>query len=147
MVSGGGVWYGTPSVPAAPSEFLYQNGSVAFLSTSEAAGFSGTAPQIGFGDDNSTHNAACIPTVAYAWNRVLGAAEMRYLDANPYSLLQWKIDLVYEILEQPAAAPIAPVPTPRRPLILILAGSFDGGSAALEWLGRRKITMRRLRGK
>ena len=143
MVSGGGVWYGTPSVPAAPSEFMYQNGSVAFLSTSEHAGFYGAAPQIGFGDCNSTRNAACIPTVAYAWNRTLGAAEMRYLDANPYSLLQWKIDLVYEILEQPVAIPPSGIGTssmiPLAPLMM--------GGAALEWLGRRKITMRRLRGK
>ena len=144
MVSGGGVWYGTPSVPAAPSEFMYQNGSVAFLSTSEAAGFYGTDPQIGFGDSNSTRTAACIPTVAYAWNRTLSAAQMRYLDANPYSLLQWKIDLVYEILEQPVAdsASQASGTSSMIPLAPLMVGG-----AALEWLGRRKITMRRLRGK
>jgi hypothetical protein len=92
MVSGAGVFYGSPTVKASPSALLYQNGTSASYGTLEYAGFAGSNPQIGFGDSNSSRNAACIPTVAYAWNRTLPTTALQYLDANPYALLLWPSD-------------------------------------------------------
>ena len=42
----------------------------------------------------SGRNVGITFTVCYIWNRVLTAAENRYLDANPYALLLWPSDRV-----------------------------------------------------
>jgi hypothetical protein len=46
------------------------------------------------GLQSSGDTTAATLTVGYLWNRVLSAGEMRYLDANPYSLLLWPSDRV-----------------------------------------------------
>jgi hypothetical protein len=121
-----------------------QNGLVYSQSLTSDAGFFGASPQIGFGGNNTARNSSFIPTVAYAWNRNLSIGELEYINYNPYSLLQWPVDIVYEVLSQPTAAP--PPPAVNSTNRAILLSPLTVGGAAMEWLGRRKVTMKRLRG-
>lgn len=104
---------------------------------------------------SSTRNGEMIVTVAYAWiGRALGDAEHQYLDANPYSLLRWPIDMVYELESPASTSPAAPVPSNRSLIMSPLTVGLDGpaalglgaAAAAERWLRRRKVQMRRLRG-
>jgi hypothetical protein len=138
MLSAGVVNPGTQTVTG--TSLVYQNGVKYTATTATHFGFYGAAPQIGFGQGNSAsdHSPAFVVTVAYAWNRVLGDGAMSYLNANPYALLQWPIDLIYEVLEQPSAAP--PTGNVRNKAMILSPLTIAGG--ALEWLGRRKMKLR-----
>jgi len=100
-------------------------------------------PTIYLGLQNTTDSVYATITVAYIWGRPLNDGEHRYLDANPYSLLRWPVDIVYDTIEnQTTVLPSGVIVN--KPMIfspLMLAGV--GG---LEWLRKRKIKMRQLRG-
>jgi hypothetical protein len=142
MVSAAALMIGSPT--SSQHQFVMQNGVVYTQTITSNAGFFGASPQIGFGGNNSSRNASFIPTVAYAWNRTLPTSDLEYIAYNPYSLLRWPVDIVYEVLSKPTGAPQPPaVNTTNRATLL---SPLTVGGAAMEWLGRRKMTMKRLRG-
>jgi hypothetical protein len=94
MVSAGSTY---PMIPGTATGWnYYQNGVLYTGSNSAVDGIAyGATPWVVFGDPSTRgRNVGTTPTVAYIFNRVLTPAEMRYLDANPYCLLQWPGDLL-----------------------------------------------------
>jgi hypothetical protein len=98
---------------------------------------------ISLGNGNATEQVGSDTTVAYLWpQRVLTPNEISYLDQNPYSLLLWPSDLIMAELVGTSSV-VPPATSVFKPMLfspLMVAGG------AMEWLGRRKMTMRRLRG-
>jgi hypothetical protein len=133
MVSAAAVFPGTNTATGTP--IVYQNGIPYLASVGSDMGFYGASPQIHFGGSNNTRNSSFIPTVAYGWNRLLGDGEMQYLHANPYSLLQWPIDLVMSAIGRATVPPVGV--GPQLPILWPLAVAGGG----LEWLGRRKMKL------
>jgi hypothetical protein len=96
---------------------------------------------------SSTRTGSMVATVAYAWgNRFLTAGEHAYLNANPYSLLRWPIDVVYDVLEQPASTPPTGTATSKAMILAPLTVGLGGVATAERWLRQRKDAIRRLRG-
>jgi hypothetical protein len=94
------------------------------------------------GQQNSGRTAAATINVGYIWQRrLVQDQEARYLHANPYCLFLWESDLLMaQIVGKTVVVPPATTSTN-----FLLTPLLVGGGA-LEWLGRRKIKLRQLRG-
>lgn len=90
--------------PHSADPFLYVNGVQDVISNVIPTNitYNGTITTQ-LGGQASPHGIMATPTVGYIWNRVLTAAENRYLDANPYALLLWPNDRVLPALATLAA--------------------------------------------
>ncbi len=131
---------GTPSLPTNP---LYQNGifqtNPSPPNAMNANHYGSLSPVIALGDPTSTRSGGSILTVAYMWNRLLSLPEITALHENPYMLLLWPEDsLMAEIVGAPPFVP--PPPALSRQFLL---SPLTIGGASLEWLGRRKMKLRR----
>jgi hypothetical protein len=145
MISAGGTWLAGAALP-----LLYINGIKQVLQGSSLptmnfnAGEYVSTGQLGMGEYfSSTRNGATTITVAYMWNRILGDADMVYLHNNPYSLLQWPIDVVYDVLEEPAALPGTPTPNNKAIFWSPLTVGLGGAAAASRIISRNPLVTRR----
>lgn len=146
LVDGSMFSAGFVGIATTGSDRLYVNGVIQHNTSGgiafNANHYGSLSPVIVLGNTNSARTGASIITVSYIWNRLLTAGEMRYLDANPYALLRWPIDIVYDVLEQgrPASQPGG-----GKYFNMGFPLTVGAGAAALgeRWLRRRKFMLRR----
>lgn len=120
----------------------YQDGAFYNSNNNQNTGFYGASPQIVLGDPSGRgRNVSSIVTVAYIFNNPKSLADFHFLDTNPYAMLSWNSDMVFDELVHNAAAP--PVSNTTSRSILWSPLTIAGAGVGIEKILRRNPLLTR----